>query len=350
MRRVIKQWTLALLAAAGIITTSISAWALFSERVSLGTYTAKIAASYGMRITQDGDEIEEDSAWVTWGKRSKFVLSATGTVSTGYCSILLDGEEYITEQIPPGEQLTFYVKVRGQENEADQWYDDPAEKASDNNADREDGLDDESCRVEIIFTPHMGNSLLTESAELSDAEELENLVKDGDTLYCGEEEASQSVGVTASKTVSVEATAAGNGTPETSVPETAETTEESTAEAIEESQPSADEQSGETSQQPETNESAEESEAESQEAEESGAESQEPEESETESQEPEESETENQELKESEIEDQTLKENETEGLALEDTGNAENGQESDACEPKAESEGPQESGAESEAS
>ena len=330
MRRVIKQWTLALLAAAGIITTSISAWALFSERVSLGTYTAKIAASYGMRITQDGEEIEEDSAWVTWGKSSKFVLSATGTVSTGYCSILLDGEEYITEQIPPGEQLTFYVKVRGQENEADQWYEDPAEKASDNNADREDGLDDESCRVEIIFTPHMGNSLLTESVELSDAEELENLVKDGDTLYCGEEEASQSVGVTASKTVSVEATAAGNGTPETSVPETAETTEESTAEAIEESQPSADEQSGETSQQPETNESAEESEAESQE--------------------PEESETENQELKESEIEGQTLKENETEGLALEDTGNAENGQESDACEPKAESEGPQESGAESEAS
>ena len=344
MRRVIKQWTLALLAAAGIITTSISAWALFSERVSLGTYTAKIAASYGMRITQDGEEIEEDSAWVTWGKRSKFVLSATGTVSTGYCSILLDGEEYITEQIPPGEQLTFYVKVRGQEKEADQWYDDPAEKASDNNADREDGLDDESCRVEIIFTPHMGNSLLTESVELSDAEELENLVKDGDTLYCGEEEASQSVDVTASKTVSVEATAAGNGTPETSVPETAETTEESTAEAIEESQPSADEQSGETSQQPETNESAEESETESQEPEESETENQELKESETENQEPKESETEDQTLKGNETEDQTLKENETEGLALEDTGNAENGQESDAGEPKAESEGPQESG------
>lgn len=197
-QRMIRQCLMTtMLAVAGLATLSVSTWALFSEEVFLGTYEAELA-TYRLTITQDGQELEDDTAYLSVGKRSKFVVKAEGTAQTGYCYVMIDGGEYVTEQLKPGDSLTFYVKARGEEVEAEE----TADTASSSNASRvrnasddEEDTDDHESDFEITFIPQWGISPYEESRALmsieeeseDDAEEQEYLISDGDTLYCGEE-------------------------------------------------------------------------------------------------------------------------------------------------------------------
>ncbi len=135
--------------------------------------------------------------YLTAGEPSKFVITAIGNEAAGFCYVLLDGEEYVTETMEAGEQLTFYVKVRrgnGYESASDSGI--SYQIATGNDADREADEEKNQQEIELAFIPQLGESPmeggasvfgLTEGApSLDDMGELAYVISDGDTLYCGQ--------------------------------------------------------------------------------------------------------------------------------------------------------------------
>lgn len=187
----------------GLAMVTASTWALFAQKIPLGTYKAE-AAVWGVRVSQNGETLAEDTVYLTPGPRNKFVISAVGNGGTGFCYVYLDGEEYVTETLESGDKLTFYVKVRGEQvyetatgsvaryrtasgSEADAMWEDELEEAL------------EMSVVELMIVPQAGISPFEEErmalADLEEAGfvpadigELEYVISDDETLYCGEAE------------------------------------------------------------------------------------------------------------------------------------------------------------------
>lgn len=155
----------------GIMTITVSTWALFSQEVFIGSFEAEIA-TYKIQISKDGKKLKDTITTISSGERTKFTLKASGSAATGYSVVNIDGVEYVTEQMSPGDKITFFVKVRGNETE--------------------DTLSEQE--IEIEFIPEWGLSPLldgrTTFRKLSkeEKEELdEYLISPGEVIYCGEE-------------------------------------------------------------------------------------------------------------------------------------------------------------------
>ena len=90
-------------------------WAWFSDSTTSCTETIH-AASYGIQADVNMKDsakyinINADSTYtLVAGKKYAVTLTATGNASTGYCKISLNGKEYYTTQIVPGDSLEFDI-------------------------------------------------------------------------------------------------------------------------------------------------------------------------------------------------------------------------------------------------
>ncbi len=83
------------------------AWFTASESTQM---QAVQAASYSATVTVDGEEL--NSAKTLEGGVYEIEITATGSASTGYCIVNLDGFEWHTEQIPTGSVLKFKLDIK----------------------------------------------------------------------------------------------------------------------------------------------------------------------------------------------------------------------------------------------
>lgn len=95
---------------------AITAFAYYSF-ASTAVVENILAADYTLKITGQGNGDPDNGVYVcTDGETNSFALTASGTASTGYCTVTVGENVYTTAQIAPGE--TIVLSIRAEEGTA----------------------------------------------------------------------------------------------------------------------------------------------------------------------------------------------------------------------------------------
>lgn len=181
----------------GIVTMSVSTWALFSQEVFLGSFEAEMA-TYEIQISKDGKRLKDTVTTVSSEERTKFTLKATGSATTGYCAVIIDGQEYVTDQMAPGDKISFYVKVKV--NEPEEALDAANNEKLANDADTALAvnaiaeMETEPVEVDVEFIPEwgmstlFGNGVTFSMLSKEERKELDKImISHGEVIECGVE-------------------------------------------------------------------------------------------------------------------------------------------------------------------